>query len=335
MKATGGSGVASSDEEILQAMELLAETEGIFTEPAGGATLAGAMQLVRSGVIAAERIGGRLHHRKRLQDGGGNDRARASRRAIEIGRSLADFEAYSASRRRSRRPALPQCVARCRRRLANARDWRCLRRSDRLRPEGHRHGPSDSDSRPRFGRSPGKQEFVEVEGSTVGDALQGLVGQYGDLRRHLYNEDGRLRSFVNIYVNDEDIRHLDREQTALKAGDTISIVPSVAGGSGAAVREARGADARRSAALQPAPDHAGGRRRGAAQAEGGARAVRRRGRARSAGRRCISRRPASARSASSTSTSVDASNLHRQIIYGTPDVGKPQARGGARSAARR
>ncbi len=81
----------------------------------------------------------------------------------------------------------------------------------------------------------GKQEFVEVEGRTVGDALQGLVGQYGDLRRHLYNEDGRLRSFVNIYVNDEDIRHLDREQTSLNAGDTISIVPSVAGGSGAAV----------------------------------------------------------------------------------------------------
>ena len=81
----------------------------------------------------------------------------------------------------------------------------------------------------------GKQEFVEVEGRTVGDALQRLVGQYGDLRRHLYNEDGRLRSFVNIYVNDEDIRHLDREQTQLSAGDTISIVPSVAGGSGAAV----------------------------------------------------------------------------------------------------
>ena len=51
VKATGGTGVASSDEEILQAMELLAETEGVFTEPAGGATLAGAIQLVRSGVI--------------------------------------------------------------------------------------------------------------------------------------------------------------------------------------------------------------------------------------------------------------------------------------------
>jgi molybdopterin converting factor small subunit len=70
----------------------------------------------------------------------------------------------------------------------------------------------------------GKQDVVEVEGTTVGDALKGLVGQYGDLRRHLYNDDGRLRSFVNIYVNDEDIRHLDREQTALKAGDTLPVV---------------------------------------------------------------------------------------------------------------
>ena len=61
---------------------------------------------------------------------------------------------------------------------------------------------------------------------------------------HLYNDDGKLRSFVNIYVNDEDIRHLEREQTALKAGDTVSIVPSVAGGSDAVVqREGRGTDA--------------------------------------------------------------------------------------------
>lgn len=77
----------------------------------------------------------------------------------------------------------------------------------------------------------GKHEVVEVEGSTVGDALQRLVGQYADLRRHLYNDDGRLRSFVNIYVNDEDIRHLQKEHTPVNPGDTISIVPSVAGGS--------------------------------------------------------------------------------------------------------
>ena len=54
---------------------------------------------------------------------------------------------------------------------------------------------------------------------------------YGDLRRHLYADDGKLRSFVNIYVNDDDIRYLRaRKRRALEAGDSISIVPSVAGG---------------------------------------------------------------------------------------------------------
>jgi len=80
-----------------------------------------------------------------------------------------------------------------------------------------------------------RQDVVEVDGGTVGELLQALVSKYGDLRRHLYNDDGKLRSFVNVYVNDEDIRHLDREKTALKTGDTVSIVPSVAGGSDAAV----------------------------------------------------------------------------------------------------
>jgi threonine synthase len=93
VRDTGGAGVASSDEEILQAIDLLAETEGIFTEPAGGATLAGALSLIRRGVIpknesvvvcitgngyktAAEVLGGRVE------------------KPAEIGRSLADFENY-------------------------------------------------------------------------------------------------------------------------------------------------------------------------------------------------------------------------------------------------
>ena len=78
------------------------------------------------------------------------------------------------------------------------------------------------------------QASVTAEGGTVGDALQSLTSQYGDLRQHLYGADGRLRSFVNIYVNDEDIRYLAREATAVTPADTISIIPSVAGGSGAA-----------------------------------------------------------------------------------------------------
>ena len=76
----------------------------------------------------------------------------------------------------------------------------------------------------------GKRESVDLEAKTVGEALNSLTSQFGDLKRHLYSDDGRLRSFVNIYVNDEDIRYMQKEKTALQQGDTISIVPSIAGG---------------------------------------------------------------------------------------------------------
>jgi molybdopterin/thiamine biosynthesis adenylyltransferase/rhodanese-related sulfurtransferase/molybdopterin converting factor small subunit len=82
------------------------------------------------------------------------------------------------------------------------------------------------------------QDAVEVEGHTVGEALSSLTARYGELRRHLYADDGKLRSFVNVYVNDDDIRYLERDATALKSGDVISIVPSVAGGAPVATSEA-------------------------------------------------------------------------------------------------
>lgn len=75
-----------------------------------------------------------------------------------------------------------------------------------------------------------KQPAVTVHGTTVAEALSSLVSQHPDLRRHLYTEDGKLRAFVNVYVNDEDIRYLQKEGTALNESDTISIVPSIAGG---------------------------------------------------------------------------------------------------------
>jgi len=80
----------------------------------------------------------------------------------------------------------------------------------------------------------GKSASVEVEGKTVGEALTNLTRAYDRLRTHLYTDDGRLRSFVNIYVNDSDIRYLEGDDTPLKSDDTISIIPSVAGGSAAA-----------------------------------------------------------------------------------------------------
>src|SRR5688572_19709010 len=60
------------------------------------------------------------------------------------------------------------------------------------------------------------KDAVEVDGATVGELLSSLTARYGDLRRHLYSEEGKLRSFVNVYVNDDDIRYLEREATTLK-----------------------------------------------------------------------------------------------------------------------
>ena len=71
---------------------------------------------------------------------------------------------------------------------------------------------------------------VEVGGSTVADALSELVVRHPQLRKHLYDDAGRVRSFVNLYRNDEDVRYLEKEETALSADDSLSIVPSIAGG---------------------------------------------------------------------------------------------------------
>ncbi len=76
----------------------------------------------------------------------------------------------------------------------------------------------------------GKQDSVVLSGATVGEVLSALTAQYQDLRRQLYNDQGKLRSFVNVYLNDEDIRYLEKDATPVKDGDTVSIVPSIAGG---------------------------------------------------------------------------------------------------------
>ncbi len=74
-----------------------------------------------------------------------------------------------------------------------------------------------------------KKESVEVSGATVGELLADLTTRYEGLRKHLYADNGKLRNFVNVYLNDEDIRYLQKEQTPVKSGDTLSIVP-VGGG---------------------------------------------------------------------------------------------------------
>jgi len=76
-------------------------------------------------------------------------------------------------------------------------------------------------------------DSVTVDANTVGDALDALTQKYPDLKKHLYNDEGHLRHFVNIYVNDEDIRYSEKHATPLKDGDSVSIVPSIAGGAAA------------------------------------------------------------------------------------------------------
>lgn len=74
------------------------------------------------------------------------------------------------------------------------------------------------------------QESVEVPEGSVKGAIDSLLGQYGGLKEHLFDDQGKVRSFVNIYLNDEDIRYEKNLDTQVKDGDVIQIVPSIAGG---------------------------------------------------------------------------------------------------------
>ncbi len=71
---------------------------------------------------------------------------------------------------------------------------------------------------------------VTVEGTNVGEALAALTAAHPGLLKHLRDGEGKLRSFVNVYVGDEDIRYLEKEATPVVAGTEITIVPSIAGG---------------------------------------------------------------------------------------------------------
>lgn len=166
-----------------------------------------------------------------------------------------------------------------------------------------------------------KLDVVEVDGATVGEALAALTGRFTDLRRHLYGDDGQLRRFVNVYVNDDDIRFLEREKTALKPGDTLSIIPSVAGGADA-VAEA-----------QPSLSHAEVKRysRHLIMPEVGMAGQRR---LKASSVLCIGAGGLGSPAALYLAAAgvgrlgivdfdvVDFSNLQRQVIHATPDVGR-------------
>ena len=75
-----------------------------------------------------------------------------------------------------------------------------------------------------------KNDHVEWPGATVGEVMGALIARFPELKKNLYNDEGKLRSFVNVYLNDEDIRYTGKEATAVADSDTLSIVPSIAGG---------------------------------------------------------------------------------------------------------
>lgn len=77
------------------------------------------------------------------------------------------------------------------------------------------------------------KDTLEVNAATVSGALDELTRTFPDLRKHLFTGEGKLRAFVNVYLNDEDVRYLpQKEATAVSAADTLSIIPSIAGGTG-------------------------------------------------------------------------------------------------------
>ena len=88
------------------------------------------------------------------------------------------------------------------------------------------------------------KDTVELSGSNVGEVLGQLAEGYPELKRHLFSEEGQVRNFVNVFVNDENMRDMDNQDTALKDGDELLIVPAIAGGG----------YLERSRALPPDPD---------------------------------------------------------------------------------
>jgi adenylyltransferase/sulfurtransferase len=181
----------------------------------------------------------------------------------------------------------------------------------------------------------GQQAEVRLDGANVGELLESLVTRHGELRHHLFTPDGKLRSFVNVYVNDNDIRYLDKERTPIGETDTLSIIPSVAGGSpGPTAVPEQTADASRPDSLPTLTnDEVRRYSRHLIMPEVGVEGQRRLKAARVL---CVGAgglgSPASLYlAAAGVGTlglvdfdTVDFSNLQRQVLYDTADVGRPK-----------
>ena len=86
------------------------------------------------------------------------------------------------------------------------------------------------------------QNTIEIGGSKVGEVMDNLVAKHPDLKTHLFDDDGKMRNFVNVYLNDENIRALDMNDTDVSDSDEITLVPAVAGGSDYLNVSARGVE---------------------------------------------------------------------------------------------
>ncbi|MDR1838055.1 MAG: MoaD/ThiS family protein [Treponema sp.] len=75
-----------------------------------------------------------------------------------------------------------------------------------------------------------RQAEIEVSGGTVGEAVADLAAKYPDIRKHLYKDDDNLRDFINVYIGDTNIKELEGLKTLLKDGDSVMLVPAIAGG---------------------------------------------------------------------------------------------------------
>lgn len=181
----------------------------------------------------------------------------------------------------------------------------------------------------------GERAEVAVDARTVGEALDKVMGEHAELRRHLYSEQGALRNFVNVYVNDEDIRAAQRLETPVKEGDTISIVPAIAGGA-ATEEKARVSSAveTETASLPSLSNEEIARySRHLIMPEVGMEGQRRLKAARvlMIGTGGLGAPTGMYLAAAGVGTLgvvdfdvVDASNLQRQIVHGTKDVGRPK-----------
>jgi len=177
----------------------------------------------------------------------------------------------------------------------------------------------------------GDRAEVSVEAGTVGEALERVMGEHAELRRHLYGEQNALRNFVNVYVNDEDIRHAQRLETPVKDGDTVSIIPAIAGG--AATESEAGTAAGAAALPSLSNDEIARYSRHLIMPEVGVEGQRKLKAARvlMIGTGGLGAPTGMYLAAAGVGTLgvvdfdvVDASNLQRQIVHGTKDVGRPK-----------